>query len=66
VRFDSRSRTIYVVTHHDPTPLEHDDDHQSVDPVDVLRAMLAISPEDAASAREDAAKATKPDERQEP
>lgn len=31
----------------------------SPDPLDLLRAMLAISPEDAASAREDAAEATK-------
>ncbi len=31
-----------------------------VDPVDLLRAMLAISPEDAASVREDAADAMKP------
>ncbi len=33
------------------------------DPLDVLRAMLAISPEDAATVREDAAKAMKPGER---
>jgi len=33
------------------------------DPIDLLRAMLAINPEDAASAREDAAKAG---ERQKP
>ncbi len=29
----------------------------TLDPTELLRAMLAISPEDAASAREDAAKA---------
>ncbi len=34
----------------------------AVDPLDLLRAMLAITPEDAASAREDAAKAMKPEE----
>lgn len=37
----------------------------AVDPVDLLRAMLKISPEDAASAREDAAEAMKPGERPE-
>ncbi len=31
-----------------------------LDPTDLLRAMLAISPEDAAAVREDAAKAMKP------
>jgi hypothetical protein len=30
------------------------------DPIDLLRAMLAISPEDAAAVREDAAEAMKP------
>lgn len=33
-----------------------------VDPTDLLRAMLAISPEDAAAVREDAAEAMKPGE----
>ncbi len=37
-------------------------DASNVDPTDLLRAMLAITPEDAASAREDAAKAMKPGE----
>lgn len=37
-------------------------DAQGVDPTDLLRAMLAISPEDAAAVREDAAEAMKPDE----
>jgi len=35
-------------------------DAPDVDPTDLLRAMLAISPEDAASVREDAAEAMKP------
>lgn len=35
------------------------DDAQGVDPVELLRAMLAISTEDAASAREDAAEAVR-------
>jgi len=35
------------------------------DPEDLLRAMLAISPEDAASVREDAAEAMKPGEQPE-
>ncbi len=34
-----------------------------VDPTDLLRAMLAISPEDAAAVREDAAEAMKPAKR---
>ncbi len=33
-----------------------------VDPLDLLRAMLAISPEDAAAVREDAAEAMRPAE----
>jgi hypothetical protein len=37
-------------------------EREPVDPIDLLRAMLAISPEDAAAAREDAAEAMKPDE----
>ncbi len=42
-----------------PTPQERDDASgvAKVDPMELLRAMLAISPEDAASARDDAAKA---------
>ncbi len=35
-------------------------DAHGVDPTDLLRAMLAISPEDAAAVREDAAEAMKP------
>jgi hypothetical protein len=42
----------------DPTP----DDVPDIDPTDLLRAILAISPEDAASAREDAAEAMRPGE----
>ena len=39
-------------------------DTPGVDPMDFLRALLSISPEDAAAAREDAAQAMKPDERE--
>jgi hypothetical protein len=35
-------------------------DAHGLDPMDLLRAMLAISPEDAASVRENAAEAMKP------
>lgn len=35
-------------------------DAHGVDPTDLLRAMLAINPEDAAAVREDAAEAMKP------
>jgi len=48
------------------TPKDRDADGQDVDPVEFLRAMLAISPKNAAAVREDAAEAMKPDERQEP
>ncbi len=37
-------------------------DAQGLDPVEMLRAMLAISPEDAAAVREDAAEAMRPSE----
>lgn len=39
----------------EPTPPD-------VDPVELLRAMLSISPDDAAAVREDAAEAMKPGE----
>jgi len=35
-------------------------DAQGLDPSDLLRALLAISPDDAAAVREDAAEAMKP------
>ncbi len=51
-----------VVQH--PTPEPRDEpslaDAEAVDPTDLLRAMLAISPEDAAAVREDAAEAMQP------
>jgi hypothetical protein len=54
------------MTREEPTPGKGDEpglpDAHGVDPMDFLRAMLAISPEDAASAREDAAEAMKPAE----
>ncbi len=47
-----------------PSPHERDEpalpDAQGVDPTDLLRAMLAIRPEDAAAVREDAAEAMRP------
>lgn len=46
-----------------PDAVRPTSDGNPVDPVDLLRAMLAISPEDAASAREDAAEAVKHRER---
>jgi len=41
------------------------DDAQGVDPVEMLRAMLKISSEDATAVREDAAEAMKPREQPE-
>ncbi len=52
-----------MTTRH-PTPDDRDapslPDLDNLDPTDLLRAMLAISPEDAAAVREDAAEAMKP------
>ncbi len=51
-----------------PTPEEREGaalvDAQGLDPTDLLRAMLAISREDAAAVREDAAEAMKPEDRE--
>jgi len=44
----------------DPDPAPDESDLADKDPVDVLRRMLAISPQDAEQVREDAAKAQKP------
>jgi hypothetical protein len=57
--FDSR-QSHWGYGNHVTEPAERDPDERDLadrDPVEVLRAMLAISPEDAEKVREDAAKA---------
>jgi len=54
-------RYARLVTHPQDRPFDPTlDDAQGVDPVEMLRAMLKISSEDAAAVREDAAEAMRP------